>query len=1285
VLTLNPGDNYVESSAIDAVAGYGYFGTGIGPAIIIKVQLSTFTRTSSLTLKAGENAAVVGVTDSSQGFVYFGMDSGQIVKIRLSNFTEAASINPGLGSISTAAIDPIGGFAYFGTNTSPGNIIKIRLSDFTVNATRNISPEINVYSIAIDPSSGYGYIGTYLSGGTFFTPSPAIVLKIRLSDLSNVDQLKLTPGETCVSSAGIDPTNGLLYLGGTCVIQIRLSDFSLRRVLAPAPVTGDSPMVLDPARGVGYIAGNAFFIFRLSDLNEIGHVDFPGHLFGIRSGALDPTTGDVYFTAAFGNGELGSPSQIAQLGPASIPSQDFRLSMNPSGLTVQVGGIGAAYVTLDSNNFSGPVSLTTSRPFSTYASVPSSTLLSPSVAMVANGENSSILTVSVPEAAPASVYLFTVTGTSGGISRSISLPVTVTAGPVDFQLYLSRASSALHPGGSSATWIDLGTHTGFSGTINFTGTVTPSLPNSPRVSISPSSVQENLPAETSTSVALLNVNAGSLTTTGKYEIDLTATSGSLSHTVQYCLLVVPTDVTSFCILANPTRLSLGAGQTRTATVDLYSPPGLGSFPFQGTVNLTPSIASSPPGGTLTMALSTASFNLVCCQPLQSTLTVTATSATLPGDYTIQVTATNGTISQTADLSLSVSAALVPGIPGAFSGDWARYSISATWESTPSTIAPIPEIAQYLNSYGSNLQVAATGGNESAGLLTIGYFNGTQQVFPIAGNTIQESGTLFPWIVGSGLSFNSAATQQFAGADRATTTLSLTKTVGGVTATGTWTWDSQTGILMDYQLKVQGTGNIGTVSGLVHVSISETNLWTPTRPTFTIESSTPFLTARQNSASNTTITLTSFNGFSGNVALTAESLPANPTLSTSVDNAISLSANAITTTTVTVKSSSAGEFIILITATSGRETHTSIIRVTVTAYAPPPSLTITTLSPDPATTGQTVRLNFTANNPYASITATWIDWGDGSKPDLIFNMTSSSMCQRLNPGLNENTCTIAPGDLIYAQRQDPATIISGSIIIFRPFPQNPDYLVVHRVIKIMSPDSNTYDQYTFNTQGDANLVPDPWAISASQIAAVYRYTLSPATGGAGSRYDTHTYNNLGNDPSRTYTIQLNATDEIGSHGYLTASETINDQPPLVAVGNVSPSQILTGRMVTLTLTATDADGTVSSISVNWGDESASDILSGSATSDTHAYVKAGSFSITVTAIDNSGSSSQVSSRQIAVRDSLTPLAPASNILGLAPMEFYSLIGVIAAIIVVSTILVSRQVRRLVRRPSPSTAV
>src|SRR2546422_8638194 len=111
------------------------------------------------------------------------------------------------------------------------------------------------------------------------------------------------------------------------------------------------------------------------------------------------------------------------------------------------------------------------------------------------GEPSSIIPVPVPEAPPASVYLFTVTGTSGGISRSISLPVTVTAGPVDFQLYLSRASSALHPGRSSATWMDLGTHTGVSGTINFTGTVTPSTPNSPHVRIRHSSVQENLPGE----------------------------------------------------------------------------------------------------------------------------------------------------------------------------------------------------------------------------------------------------------------------------------------------------------------------------------------------------------------------------------------------------------------------------------------------------------------------------------------------------------------------------------------------------------------------------------------------------------------------------------------------------------------------------------------------------------------------------------------------------------------------------------------------------------------------
>ncbi len=62
---------------------------GTSPGIVVKVQLSTFTRVGALTLNAGEDV------------------------------------------LRSAVIDPTDGFGYFGTGTSPGIVVKVRLSDFT--------------------------------------------------------------------------------------------------------------------------------------------------------------------------------------------------------------------------------------------------------------------------------------------------------------------------------------------------------------------------------------------------------------------------------------------------------------------------------------------------------------------------------------------------------------------------------------------------------------------------------------------------------------------------------------------------------------------------------------------------------------------------------------------------------------------------------------------------------------------------------------------------------------------------------------------------------------------------------------------------------------------------------------------------------------------------------------------------------------------------------------------------------------------------------------------------
>ena len=110
---------------------------------------------------------------------------------------------------------------------------------------------------------------------------------------------------------------------------------------------------------------------------------------------------------------------------------------------------------------------------------------------------------------------------------------------------------------------------------------------------------------------------------------------------------------------------------------------------------------------------------------------------------------------------------------------------------------------------------------------------------------------------------------------------------------------------------------------------------------------------------------------------------------------------------------------------------------------------------------------------------------------VLVVSSGSMCPPTN-------CVLPIGSLIIIRGQDPSTIVpapppNGSIIVFRPYVCEPDYLVVHRVINEVK-DSNGY---SFQTKGDANPGPDSWMgrcgenltmIPASRVVGVYQGTI-----------------------------------------------------------------------------------------------------------------------------------------------------------------------------------------------------
>jgi PKD domain-containing protein len=1182
-LVLNTTGAALSSGIIDSTAGYAYFGLSSRPGTIFKIRLSDFTNVANLTISTG-NGALAATLDSSREIAYFGTEAGQIVRIDLASFTETGSLTTGMGLITSAGIDPGNGFAYFGTVT--GNVVRVRLSDLTVNKTLALGPPNSIGSAVIDTGNGYAYFGACASSNILLSTPPDFVTKVRLSDLSIVAQLD--PQAGCLTSAAIDPSGGFVYFGsnniaGSHITRISLADFSIKGVLAPEPEGLAGILALDPPRGIGYAFGGSFVAtFRLSDFNQIGSEYLRPFLYNPRVGVLDPATGYAYFALSEYQAPFGQTGVILRVSPASLPSNDFSLAPSPGQISFQEGGVGAAYVNVDSNNYTGTVNLSTSVS-SSYALVPSVHVLQPTLTLISNGENSSILTLSAPiqDDIPSANFVVTATGTSGSVSRSISLEVTVTPGTSHFVPVINSPSLAMNPY-SNYSSIALVTHTGFSGTVNFTARITPNGPNAPTVNVNPSSVTENLPIETYTDVSWVFVTANSSTATGQYEVDVTATSLNETHTAQLCVLVIPHGSIQFCLLSNPSRLALGAGQTRSTLITQYMPhPPFNASMYLGTISLSTNVVSGPSTTGLTATLNPATFPLPHIIPgpqqLETTLTVTASPTASPGDYVLRISATNGTITGTLDIPITITAAPVQGIPGVFPGDWATYQVSTTWNSSPPGLPPIQDFARYLGSYEAVFRVGATLGNETAGLLSTAYLNGTVNVQEISGNTFTGILGLFPFVVGSSLTFNTTALRVFAGATRFVTTLNVTQTSPGGTVTGAWTWDYQTGILLDYQLIVHTTGILGTITGQIHVRMTDTSLWSPTEPYFTVRPVSPFLTAEQYATTSSKISITSANNFSGSVALTAQPLPSNTHLSLSINSTVNIEPGQTGNAILTVNSTSLGRFVILVNATSGSQFQLALLGVTVIRLDPP-TLAIS-VGPDPATTGQSVTVNFTIQSA-AAVSQVTIDWGDG---------TTSSL--------------------------DP-TLIRIS---------------------------------------EGCLLPE-------------RQLCLPET--------SHVYSTTGSSPSHTYVINVTATNPAGKV-FQTTSETVNDIPPIVTikalwtVTALSPHQAFVGQQVALNFSAVDPDGTVSSVSVNWGDGSSPEIVISSATPLVYSYTKTGSFTITITATDNSGSASQASSSISIVN---APVVPAATILGLAPVAFYSLIGLVIAVIAASTFVALRRTNK-----------
>jgi len=330
----------------------------------------------------------------------------------------------------------------------------------------------------------------------------------------------------------------------------------------------------------------------------------------------------------------GSANPMTEFFNPTSPPPDFTLSANPTSLSINAGSASTSTITLTSvNNFAGTVSVS-----STGSPAGLGLSLNPSsLSLSSGGTGTTTLTISTQSSTPAGSYTVTVTGSSGTLSHSTSIQVSVvqTAQP-DFSVRANPASITLQRGDSASSTITATSLNGFSGTVALTDSISPATSNPPVISLSSSRLTLSSGGSAGST---LTVTTSSSTTSGSYTVLVTGTSGSLSHSVSLALTV--SQVADFTLASGGPTVNILAGSSGTSTLTATSLGG-----FSGTVSLSVSAGTG-----LTATVSPTSLVLGSGGTATSTLTVGSSTI---GNYTVTVTGTSGSLAHSVSILVIVS-------------------------------------------------------------------------------------------------------------------------------------------------------------------------------------------------------------------------------------------------------------------------------------------------------------------------------------------------------------------------------------------------------------------------------------------------------------------------------------------------------------------------------------------------------------------------------------------------------------------------------------------------------
>ena len=303
------------------------------------------------------------------------------------------------------------------------------------------------------------------------------------------------------------------------------------------------------------------------------------------------------------------------------------------------------------NGFNGVVQLVPTLPASatniTVSVSPNSAWVNNTDASSVNFTPKNVVTISVGGLAPPGRYGINFTGTNAGIPQPNVLTITLIVPTPDFAVSVSPGSISFNVTATGQATVTL------SGIGNFTGTVNLSLSTPIGLNASLVSAQLTVPPKDGSITTTIHANS---TITGGYTVNLTATSGTTSHSTLVNVSVEDFVMTAVYPTGSGNLLTMAQGKNNSLIINFGTVAGI-LFDVQVTVgNPIVQSTSSYPKPSLGATVS--------CKPRIQNLTSNGQSeiagqsrcvvvGNVPGNYTVIVPASSGRITNSATFNVEV--------------------------------------------------------------------------------------------------------------------------------------------------------------------------------------------------------------------------------------------------------------------------------------------------------------------------------------------------------------------------------------------------------------------------------------------------------------------------------------------------------------------------------------------------------------------------------------------------------------------------------------------------------